>query len=95
MGLTLILEVHNIIIYNLCRYIEYNNLSIYKLMPLFLWHVSMLYTFSYMLIAHTTMLVAQKLYNTKFVIVNMTKIVANDNQLHAKCIVSSYKWQDF
>jgi hypothetical protein len=30
-----------------------------------------------MLIAHNRM--AQKLYNTKFVVANMTKIVANDN----------------
>jgi hypothetical protein len=26
---------------------------------------------------------AHKLYNTKFVVANMTKIVANDNQLHS------------
>jgi len=26
---------------------------------------------------------AEKLYNTKFIIANMAKIVANDNQLHA------------
>jgi hypothetical protein len=25
---------------------------------------------------------AEKLYNTKFIVANMTKIVANDNQLH-------------
>jgi hypothetical protein len=36
---------------------------------------------------------AEKLYNTKFIIANMTKIVANDNQLHATCIVTSCKWQ--
>jgi hypothetical protein len=36
MGLTLVLEVHNIIIYNLFKYIEYNNLSMYKFRPLFL-----------------------------------------------------------
>jgi hypothetical protein len=53
MGLTLVLEVHNIIIYNLCRYIKYGNLSMYTFRPLFVWHVSMLYTFSCMLIAHT------------------------------------------
>jgi hypothetical protein len=28
MGLTLVLEVHNTIVYNLCRYIKYSNLSI-------------------------------------------------------------------
>jgi hypothetical protein len=33
---------------------------------------------------------AQKLYNTKFVVANMTKIVINDNQLHASCIVTGY-----
>jgi hypothetical protein len=38
---------------------------------------------------------AQKLYNTKSIDVNITKIVANDNQLHANCIVTGYKWQDF
>jgi hypothetical protein len=25
----------------------------------------------------------EKLYNTKFIVANMTKIVANDNQLHS------------
>jgi hypothetical protein len=54
MGLILVLEVHNIIMYNLCTYIKYSNLSMYKFKPLFLWHVSMLYIFSYMLVAHTT-----------------------------------------
>jgi hypothetical protein len=54
MGLTLILKVHNTIIYNLCRYIKYSNLNMYKFRPLFLLHVSMLYTFSYMLVAHIT-----------------------------------------
>jgi hypothetical protein len=39
MGLTLELEVHNTIIYNLCRYIKYNNLNMYEFRPLFLWHV--------------------------------------------------------
>jgi hypothetical protein len=38
---------------------------------------------------------AQKLYNTKFVVVNITKIVTNDNQLHASCIMTGCKWQDF
>jgi hypothetical protein len=38
---------------------------------------------------------AQKLYNTKIVVANMTRIVVNDNQLHASCIVIGYKWQDF
>jgi hypothetical protein len=38
---------------------------------------------------------AQKLYNTKFIVVNMIEIVANDNQLHANCIVTSCKQQDF
>jgi len=38
---------------------------------------------------------AQKLYNTKFVVTNMTKIVANDNQLHVSCIVINCKQQDF
>jgi hypothetical protein len=54
MGLTLVLEVHNIIVYNLCRYNKYNDLSMYKFKPLFLWHVSMLYKFGCMLVAHTT-----------------------------------------
>jgi hypothetical protein len=40
--------------HNLCRYIKYNNLSMYKFRLLFLWHMSMLYTFSCMLVAHTT-----------------------------------------
>ncbi len=91
MGLTLVLKVHNTIIYNLCRYIKYNNLSMYKFRPLFLWHVSMLYTFSCMLVAHNR--IAQKLYNTEFVVVNITMIVANDNQLHANCMVTGCKWQ--
>jgi hypothetical protein len=52
MGLTLVLEVHSIIIYSLCTYIQYNNLSMYKFRPLFLWHVSMLYTFNCMPIAY-------------------------------------------
>jgi len=43
MGLTLVLKVHNIIIYSLCKYIKYSNLNMYKFRPLFLWHVSMLY----------------------------------------------------
>jgi hypothetical protein len=34
---------------------------------------------------------AQKLYNTKFVVANMTKIVRNDNQLHASYIVIGCK----
>jgi hypothetical protein len=36
MGLTLALEVHNIIIHNLRRYIKYTNLNMYKFRPLFL-----------------------------------------------------------
>jgi hypothetical protein len=32
---------------------------------------------------------AEKLYNTKFIIANMTKIVANDNQLH---VVATPLW---
>jgi hypothetical protein len=36
MALTLVLEVHIIIIYNLCKYIKYNNLSMFKFMALFL-----------------------------------------------------------
>jgi hypothetical protein len=74
MGLTLILKAHNIIIHSLCRYIKYNNLSMYKFRPFFLWHVSMLYTFSS---THNRMV--EKLYNTKFIVANITKIVANDN----------------
>jgi len=38
---------------------------------------------------------AQKLYNTKFVVVNMTEIIVNDNQLHANFIVNNCKQQDF
>jgi len=37
----------------------------------------------------------EKLYNTKFIIANMTKIIANDNQLHASYTVTSCKRQDF
>jgi hypothetical protein len=33
----------------------------------------------------------EKLYNTKFIVANMTKIVANDNQLHASYIMTDYK----
>jgi len=33
----------------------------------------------------------ENLYNTKFIVANMTKIVANDKQLHASCIVTSCK----
>jgi hypothetical protein len=65
---------HNIIIHGLHRYIKYNNLSMYKFRPLFLWHVSMLYTFS---CTHNNM--AEKLYNTKFIVTNMTKKIVNDN----------------
>jgi len=90
MGLTLILEVQNIIIYNLCRYNKYVKLSMYKLKSLFLWHVYMLYKFN---CTHNHMV--QKLYNTKFVVVNMTEIIANNNQLHASCIVTGCKWHDF
>jgi hypothetical protein len=74
MGLTLVLEAHNIIIHNVCRYIKYNNLNMYKFRPSFLWHVSMLYTFS---CTHNHMI--EKLYTTKFIVANMTEIVANDN----------------
>jgi hypothetical protein len=28
----------------------------------------------------------ENLYNTKFIVANMTEIVANDNQLHASCM---------
>jgi hypothetical protein len=31
---------------------------------------------------------AENLYNTKFIVANMTEIVANDNQLHVNCIVT-------
>jgi len=62
----------------------------FKFRPLFLWHMSMLYTFS---CTHNYM--AQKLYNTKFVVANMTEIITNDSQLHANCIMTSHKWQDF
>jgi len=74
MGLTLVLEAHNIITYSLCRYIKYNNLSMYKFRPSFLWHMSMLYTFS---CTHNRMV--ENLYNTKFIVANMTEIVTNDN----------------
>jgi hypothetical protein len=90
MNLTLVLEVHNIIIHNLCRYIKYININMYKFRPLFLWHVSMLYTFS---CTHNNM--AQKLNNTKFVVTNMIEIIANDNQLHVSCIVTGCKQQNF
>jgi hypothetical protein len=33
----------------------------------------------------------EKLYNTKFIVANMTEIVANDNQLHASGIVTGCK----
>jgi hypothetical protein len=33
---------------------------------------------------------AQKLYNTKFVVANMIKIVAHDNQLHPSCIMTRF-----
>jgi hypothetical protein len=73
MGLILVLEVHNIIIHSLCKYIKYSNLSMYKFKPLFLWHVSMLYTFSC-----TNNHTPQKLYNTKFVIANVIEIIKNN-----------------
>jgi hypothetical protein len=73
MGLTLIVEAHNIIIHNLCRYIKYNNLSMYKFRSSFLWHVSMLYTFS---CTHNRMVV--NLYDMKFIVANMTEIITND-----------------
>jgi hypothetical protein len=65
MGLTLVLEAHNIIIHSLCKYIKYNNLSMYKFRLSFLWHVSILYTFSC-----TRNRMAEKLYNTKFIVAN-------------------------
>jgi hypothetical protein len=37
----------------------------------------------------------EKLYNMKFIVANMTEIVVNDNQLHASCIVTGCKRQDF
>jgi hypothetical protein len=46
----------------------------YKFMPLILWHVSMLYTFNC-----TQSHVAQKLYITKFVVVNTIEIIENNN----------------
>jgi hypothetical protein len=90
MGLTIILKEHNIIIHSLCRYVKYNNLNMYKFRPSFLWQVSMLYTFS---CTHNCMV--EKLYNTKFIVANMIRIVVNDNQLHASCIVIGCKQQDF
>jgi len=38
---------------------------------------------------------AQKLYDTKFVVANMINIIANDNYLHANYIMTSCKWEDF
>jgi hypothetical protein len=38
---------------------------------------------------------AEKLYNIKFVVINMTEIVAINNQLHVSCIITSCKQQDF
>ncbi len=57
----------------------------YKFRPLFLWHVSMLYTFS---CTHNCM--AQKLYNTKFVAANMIEIIANDSQLHSDWLQTTW-----
>jgi hypothetical protein len=37
---------------------------------------------------------AKELYNTKFIVINMTEIITNDNQLHARYIVIGYKRQD-
>jgi len=74
MGLTLVLEVNNIIIYNFCKYIKYNNLSMYKFKTLFLCHVSI-----YLHVNCTHNRMAQKLYNTKFLVINMIEIVINDN----------------
>ncbi len=37
----------------------------------------------------------EKLYNTKFIVAIMTKIVTNDNQLHAKYIMTNCKQLDF
>jgi len=68
MGLTLVLEAYDIIIHSLYNYVKYNNLSIYKFRPSFLWHVSMLYTFSYTLVAHTTVqlkIIQYKIYSCK------------------------------
>jgi hypothetical protein len=68
MGLTLVLKTHNIIIHSLCRYIKYNNLSMYKFRVLVLWHVSMLYTFSCTLVAHTTVwlkIIQYQIYSCK------------------------------
>jgi hypothetical protein len=76
-SLTSVLKVHNIIIHSLCRYIKYINLSMYKFKPLFLWHMSMLYTFNCTLVTHNNM--AQKLYNIKFVVTNIFKIIVNNN----------------
>jgi hypothetical protein len=73
MGLTLVLEAHNIIIHSLCRYIKYNNLSMYKFRPSF-YDTCPCCTH---LVAHNRM--AEKLYNTKFIVANMTKIIGNDN----------------
>jgi len=39
--------------------------------------------------AHNCM--AQKLYSTKFVVVNINDIVVNNSQLHASCIVIGCK----
>jgi hypothetical protein len=72
MGLTLVLEAHNIIIHNLCRYIKSNNLNMYKFMPSFLWYVSMLYTFSCTLVAHTTVrlkIIQYQIYSSKWQLV--------------------------
>jgi phage antirepressor YoqD-like protein len=90
MGLTLVLEAHNIIIHSLCKYIKYNHINMYKFRPSFLWHMSMLYTFNC-----TQNRMAEKLYNIKFIVVNMTNIVVNDNQLDVSYIVTGCKWHDF
>jgi hypothetical protein len=68
MGLTLVLEAHNIIIHNLCKYIKYNNSSMYKFKRSFLWHMSMLYTFNCTLVAHTTVwlkIIQYQIYSCK------------------------------
>jgi len=45
----------------------------------------------YLHVSCTHNLMAEKLCNTKFIVANMTNIVANDNQLHVNCIVTGCK----
>jgi hypothetical protein len=54
MGLTLVLKAHILVYITYVDILNINNLSMYKFRPSFLWQVSMLYTFSCMLVAHTT-----------------------------------------